>query len=599
MKIRTIAIGTVIWTLPFGLWAAKVQYDVHFQGIDNPIVLEAVRTNSDLVFLKDRPPASINGLQYRIQSDIPNLLQALKAYAYYDAHITYEMIPNDDHFMVELQFHLGSPFRLASYEVYHGNCLDPSPLPGCKTASAEDVGLHIGQIADSMSIINAEMTALVQLSRCGYPLAIIDKRRIIVDMANESVDAAVCIQEGPLAKFGPITFFGLKDVKPRFIERKILWKEGQQFNIDLVDETQNRLLKSDLFSSVLISHAEEIDDSGELSMKVRLTEAKHRSISLGLYYATVDGPGGNISWIHRNLRGLGEYLKIEMSASKRFIGGSLNYRKPDFYRVDQTLSIWGEAGREDILAYLAFTYLESNRIERQLNPKTNVSIGLLGEYINVHESVNNGHFFILGLPFFARYTTADAPLDPTEGLLISYAATPYQSLNESSIHYFKQVWINNFYIPLMENKKVVLALHAEIGSIAGAKQREIPLPLLFLGGSEDDLRGYGYKTVSPLGHKKGKHDNDSPKGGRSAIFTTVEFRFRASQSIGIVPFVDFGTVSSKQCPQVQTKWFRSVGCGFRYFTFFGPLRLDVGFPLDRRKKLDTWGKVYASIGQSF
>ncbi len=596
----TVKIRILFWLLfPFSIWAAKLQYEVHFEGLDNVGILADLKNSSDLILLKDRPPATVNGLQYRAQADIPKLLQILKAYAYYDAHITYEIRVENDLLYVDLFIHPGPPYRLGSYEIFHGDCLDSTPLPRCPALSPGDVGLNLGQIADSTSIIKAEMAVLTQVAGCGYPLAYIDKRKIIVDMADKKVDAAICVQEGPLCRFGPITFFGIKNINPRFIDRKITWKEGEIFNLDRIDETQNRLLKSDLFSSVLITHAEELDEAGELSMKIRLSEAKHRSISLGFFYATVDGPGGTVCWIHRNLRGMGEYLSLESNVSKRFIDGSATYRKPDFFHIDQTFSAHAKASRENIVPYCAFTYLESNRIERQINSRSTVSAGLNGQYISVHKSVNNGHFFVLGMPLFAQYSSADAPLDPTKGLTIAYTATPYQSLNKGSVHYVKQRLTGNFYIPLTRERKVILALRAQVGSIAGADQKEIPLPLLFLGGSEDDLRGYGYKTVSPLGRKKGRADKDTPQGGRSAIFTTVEFRFRVTKSIGIVPFADFGTVTLNECPQIHAKWFRSVGGGLRYYTFFGPLRLDIGFPLDRRKKIDTWGKVYASIGQCF
>lgn len=562
-------------------------------------ILEDLKSASDAVLLQDRPPASINGLQYRIKSDIPNLLEVMRAYGYYDAEIEYRIEPIADTIFVSFIVHPKVQYVLAKYEIFHGTCLDNSPIPRCPDFTPKDFHLTIGQGIDSTSIIDAESILLTQLARYGYPLAVIDKRKVIVDMAAKSIDAAVCVQPGPVAKFGPTTFFGLKDVNPRFIERKMAWKEGEVFNSDLIDLTQTRLLKSDLFSSILVSNSEELDENGELSMKVRLSEAKHRSISLGLFYATVDGPGGTICWTHRNLRGMGEYLNIEGSASKRYYVGTITYRKPDFFHVDQSFSALGEASRENIVAYRAFTYLESNRIERQFNENATGSIGLKGEYISVHKSVNNGHFFILGLPIYFKYSTANAPLNPTRGWTFAYSVTPYQSLNKDHVEYVKQRLTGNAYLPFTESGSVVLALHAQLNSIAGQKQKEIPIPKLFLGGSEDDLRGYGYKTVSPLSRKKGKTHKDTPRGGRSAIFTTVEFRFRLTKSIGLVPFADFGTVTSNEWPQVHAKWYKSVGGGIRYFTFFGPLRLDVGIPLDRRKNLDTWGKVYASIGQCF
>src|SRR5690606_38457541 len=138
------------------------------------------------------------------------------------------------------------------------------------------------------------------------------------------------------------------------------------------------------------------------------------------------------------------------------------------------------------------------------------------------------------------------------------AATPFQSLRQSSVHFITQQLITNFYFPVTRNRRIILALHSELGSIAGAPQRDVPLPELFLGGSMDDLRGYSYKTVSPL------NSRGDPLGGRSAIYTTVELRFRVTESIGLVPFVDFGTVSLNEWPQVNTKWYKSLGVGARY-----------------------------------
>jgi translocation and assembly module TamA len=580
--------------LPWAVFAARLSYEVRFYGIEDPIVRRALENTSDLISLRDQPPASLNGLHYRAKADLPKLLEVLKAYAYYDAEITYQIEVGEKKLIVDLFVLSGSQFRLRSYDLFHGDCHHPlTEIERCGPICAEDLGLKMGEGAESAYIINAEMALLGELSRCGYPLAYIDKRRVIVDMGEKAVDAGACVQEGPLARFGPISFFGLKDVNARFIERKIAWKEGDVFNSDLVDETQRRLLKTDLFSTVLVSYAEELDEAGELPMKIRLSESKPRSLSLGAFYATVDGPGGTFSWINRNFLGVGDQLSVDAEGSKRWISGTMIYKRPDIFRVvDQTFSALGEASREDIHAYLAFTYRESNRIEKQIDDRRSASIGIKGEYITVHESANNGIFFLLGLPIAAKYANVDSPLDATKGYSISYIGTPYQSLREGSVHFVKQRVTLNFYFPL-STSRAVFAVHAQFGSIAGTPQENVPLPKLFLGGSEDDLRGYTYKTVSPL-DKRGE-----PLGGRSAIFATLELRFRIMKTLGFVPFFDFGTVTENQCPQVNAKWYKSVGVGVRYYTFFGPLRFDVGFPLDPRKGIDTWGKVYASIGQSF
>lgn len=575
-------------------WISALVYDINFVGLDDKKALKSMFDVSDLVVLQDRPPASINALRYRAAGDIPSLIKVLHAYGYYDANITTHVAAEQDKVQVFLYIEAGPQYKLASYKVFEGDCSIPAALPECCPFSAENLGLKLGNPAISTGIVSAELELLNQLARCGYPLAKIQKRRVVVDMALKEVEAASCIDQGPLSKYGPTVIFGLKEVQPRYIERKILWKEGQVYSTESIEETQKRLLNTDLFSSVLISHSDELDNAGELPMQIRLTEARSRQFSIGGFYATVDGPGAIFNWTNRNVRGMGEVFTLEGDASKRFISGTMTYKKPDFLIPDQTYRAVGEGSREDIRAYTAFVYRGANYIDRLfLEEKGSFSAGVKVEHTTVTESATNGSYLLLGLPLMIKKDASDDLLDPSKGYTVMYQVAPYQSLYHGHQHFFHQQITGTAYIPMAPAKWATLAIRVQVGSIAGAKRSYIPLPKLFLGGSEDDLRGYRYRTVSPL------NSDNQPLGGRSAIFTSVEMRFRLNKWVGLVPFADFGTVALSELPTVDAKWFKSVGGGLRIFTFFGPLRFDVGFPLDRRKGIDPSFRIYAAIGQAF
>ncbi len=572
-----------------------ITYEVHFSGLDDPAALRAVHDASQLISLQSRPPASINGLRYRISSDIPALIEVLHAFAYYEVAI--EPILQADSvepYQITLQIHPGPQYTLSAYEVFtkHSDCDALAKIEYCSSFSPKRLGLRIGQPAISTDIVNGELHILTLLSECGYPLASIDKRRVEVDMLAKEVRAAACVNEGDKALFGTSTFFGLKNVKPLFVKEKIHWKEGEVYNSNLIEKTQERLLKSELFSSVYISHDDTLNASGELPMKIRLSEAKHQKISLGGFWGTVDGPGFTFAWAHRNIGGMGDTLSAKGDVSRRFIAGKFAYKKNDFLTFDQTYRAFGELSRENINPYLAFIYRFAQYIDRILNPESAFSAGMKLEHINVSQAANPGTYLLVGIPLFIRYENADNALDPMRGVAIIYSITPYQSLFFSNEHFVKQRLTGNFYIPFA-HKRFTLALRAQFGSIAGSHQKNIPMTKLFFGGSENDLRGYRYKTVSPLNASR------EPYGGRSAILATAEIRWKVTKTIGLVPFADFGTVSFSQWPKFRDTWYPSVGAGFRYFTFFGPLRVDVGFPLHRRPKVDHSYQLYASVGQTF
>lgn len=582
-----------------------LDYQVRFLGLNDSKTLTALKDASELISLQDRPPASINALRYRVQSDLPKLLEVLKANSYYDATISTKVTREADRAQVELFIHPGAQYTIHDYQIFHADCEEPVfSIPPCPPILPSQLGLEVGKPALSVDIINAELNLLNVLARCGHPLAYIDKRRVEVDMTEKVVKPAVCVQEGPVANFGPTHILGLESVHPRYVERRLAWKEGELYNSDFVEETQRQLLKSNLFTSVLLNHGEHLDPIGELPMKVRLTESKHQSVNTSLFFATVDGPGGSAGWTHRNIRGMGEILSVYGEWSMLYWIGSVSYALPDFLRLDQTYKVWGEVSREDIYAYLSHSYSVSQRIERMADRHRGGSIGLELEYIDIAKSASDGHYALLGIPLLIKYNATDSDLNPTEKYSIVYQATPYQSLLHAGQQFVKQRLTSCFYFPVDRKKALVLALRTQIGSIAGTQRENVPLTKLFLGGSLDDLRGYKYMTVSPRKHTS--PDRNKPLGGRSAIFATLEARFRLTSSIGLVPFFDMGAVTNHQVPELHTKWYKSLGMGLRYFAFFGPLRFDVAVPLNRRTKfghkhiyLDPVLQFYASVGQTF
>jgi translocation and assembly module TamA len=68
-------------------------------------------------------------------------------------------------------------------------------------------------------------------------------------------------------------------------------------------------------------------------------------------------------------------------------------------------------------------------------------------------------------------------------------------------------------------------------------------------------------------------------------------------NFGIVPFLDGGTVYTTAFPGLGDFQY-GAGVGVRYYSNFGPIRLDVGTPLNP-KPGDSRIAVYVSLGQAF
>ena len=72
-----------------------------------------------------------------------------------------------------------------------------------------------------------------------------------------------------------------------------------------------------------------------------------------------------------------------------------------------------------------------------------------------------------------------------------------------------------------------------------------------------------------------------------------------ARTIGLAVFADAGTAAESNIPGDGEDLLAGAGIGLRYATPIGPVRADVGFPLDRRAGVDEAVHVYISIGQAF
>jgi translocation and assembly module TamA len=91
-----------------------------------------------------------------------------------------------------------------------------------------------------------------------------------------------------------------------------------------------------------------------------------------------------------------------------------------------------------------------------------------------------------------------------------------------------------------------------------------------------------------------------PIGGRGLAEFALEARVRLKQfggNFGVVPFFDGGSLTTEALPDFNS-WRFAVGLGVRYYSTFGPIRIDVGVPLNRQKG-DGPVAVTVSLGQAF
>src|SRR6185437_2393695 len=170
-------------------------------------------------------------------------------------------------------------------------------------------------------------------------------------------------------------------------------------------------------------------------------------------------------------------------------------------------------------------------------------------------------------PMYLKLDETDNLLNPTRGYRANFATTPAHTFSSPSLTFVSSLVSGSTYWSI------------------GAEQR------IYAGGG-GSIRPYGYQLAGPL------DPGDHPIGGKSSLVLNLEARIRITENIGIVPFVDAGSYYESPVPQLGRTLLYGVGLGVRYYTAFGPLRLDVATPLHRRSA-DSPVQIYISLGQAF
>ena len=113
----------------------------------------------------------------------------------------------------------------------------------------------------------------------------------------------------------------------------------------------------------------------------------------------------------------------------------------------------------------------------------------------------------------------------------------------------------------------------------------------FYAGGGGSVRGYTYQSIGP------RDAANRPLGGSSLVEGSIEWRQRLSENWGMAAFLDAGAVGEEARPDVR-QMRAGTGLGLRYLTAIGPLRFDLGLPLDRQKD-DPSFAIYIGFGQAF
>jgi len=604
------------WAVSAGLWPLEADTRA------GKVVLSVVgdeRMSSDLRelsedFQKQQPlTGDALGMLQGAQALVAQFNRALRSRGFYDATINasidgrpvadasaleaLEARPDAESATVDISINTGPRYRIGSLAIRPPGT--QQSLPGVDRA---ELGIAPGDPADAAAIIAAQNKLLDQLRKEGHALAAIKDREVIVDHATREAEVTFVAEPGPLAKMGPVRFTGTEKVDTVWLQRRVPFKEGEPYSPAKVEELRGKLTSLGTFNAVRLKPATELDANGELPIDVELTDRLQRSFGFGLSYETQLGFAVEGFWVHRNLFGQAESLRLSGEVNHIGQGYAIldtgfafraAFRKPDWWLSGQDLRLEAAALREVVPAYTRKAATFYGGFDRTFTPRWQARLGLAAEISDITREGLTQSYRLLGLQGTVLYNRANSDLDPTRGYRIEFNVQPWIDTEPGGAFFTILRLTGRHYWDIAEPGRTVLATRASFGTEPSSNINRIPPDKLFYAGGGGSVRGFVYQTAGPLDAW------GNPLGGASVVEANIELRQRIGKAFGAVAFVDAGSAYPDYLPNFSQLAPRvGAGVGIRYYTDFGPIRADVGLPLNRRPTDPPFG-IYVSLGQAF
>ncbi len=466
----------------------------------------------------------------------------------------------------------------------------------------KNLALKVGEPIVAQRIQGAEANVAIVLPQEGYPFAEVGQRDVLLDPDTSRGDYVLPVTLGPRARFGGFRTTSKLAFDVKHVELLARFKRDELYDSRDVDDLRQALVATGLFSTVAVEPQRTglaaPEGTEYVTMLVTQDAGPPRTLAASAGYGTGQGFRVEGSWSHRNLFAPEGALNASAVLGTQEQGVGVTFRRSNAGKRDRTFQVGLEALRARTDAFDALTGRLFTRLSYDSTPIWRKTLtwaagaeilGTVEEDYNFALGARDKRKYLIGgINGQLGFDKTDSLLDPTRGFRAQILAQPEGALSDGFRPYFRSQFDASGYFPFGD--KLVVAGRARVGSTVGIDRFDLAPSRRFYAGGGGSVRGYGFRQLGP------KDPDGDPLGGLSLTEAAAEVRYRFGD-FGVVGFVDVGQLYESRIPDF--KGLRAgVGIGARYYTNFGPLRVDIATPVGRRAG-ESRLNIYISVGQAF
>ena len=481
------------------------------------------------------------------------------------------------------------------------------------------------------------------------------------DEANRNVDVLIRALEGPQTLVDRVIVRGNDRTEEEVIRKAISLKTGEPASFSRLLEVERDLYRLGIFSRVEVDLTPAPLGESTRDVVIRVEEGRVRRLTYGAGYDSDDGFGGLVGFTHQNVMGKAISATVDARVRQRAQQYRVFVEQPYVgnYAIPVSYSLFRLEEDRESFSVLKWGGRVEGLKEFVRGPRETVRYGLAYDYrivVNM-PGETGGDALDPGDPEFQRSDQTlqvsslvpsvlldrrDDPLNPTRGwnsLVQLQYAFPIASAEADFLKLFLQ---HTHYIAIGGRTTLVASARA-----GGIEPQDLPDDIIdplipecppepgdafcvdgesfpsldvfiaerfFTGGSASH-RGYRLDRLGVPATEcpqRARVTDDEcaatlfrddegdlePAGGNGLALINLEYRFPVFGPVDGAVFFDSGNVWA-DWRQIDVSDFRhGAGVGVRYVSPIGPIRLDVGFPLDRIEGEDSV-VYFLSLGYPF
>jgi len=500
----------------------------------------------------------------------------------------------------------------------------------------KSVKLTTGQIFRGSRLRDDVTTLTDMYSNKGFAFVQVDP----VTKVNEKekiVDVALVMTKGPPVYFNRVLVAGNNKTRDKVVRRELLANEQELYSGTKVTQSRNALQRTGYFEDVQIT-TKKTDQPDTLDLLVDVKEGPTGTFQVGGGYSSGDGFLFNANISEKNVLGRGQGVSGNFSIGSSRQDFIFSANDPYFNDSKVALGVDAFNTKRD------YEDFEERKLGFGINtsyPLKELSLPFIGrvksagskgsdvlasnEPLTVWDYMRGGVSYDLTREKIGGISSSASPsIIAEEGTSLTSSVTPNLSY-DSRDHFFaptegtksafaikmaglggdsrfiKSDLSARWHYPLLKDPKWggnwVLALGGQLGYGVGladrnSGQKDLPLFERYFLGGINSIRGFAERSIGPRAPSNCDENGVNCKGtevvgGEKAMVLNTELLFPIMESYGLrgVAFFDMGNSFDSSFSFSDVR--RSIGAGVRWISPFGPLRVELGFPLNKQPHDET------------